>query len=253
MKIVIIEDEQIASQQLTNFIKKYDEAAEIVGKLRSIKDCLSWFKKHKMPDLVFSDIELLDGNVFGFYEQLKIECPIIFSTAYDQYLLNAFKVNGISYLLKPFDYEQFSEAMGKYEDLKNNFNPLNTALSQQLQQLFSPSLQTYKKRFSIRMKGGIYLLNTVDIVYLKTEDGLLLAYDGQGKKYPLTKTLTQIENKLDPNLFFRINRSEIINIQFIQKLAPYFNDRLAVYLKNLAKPLIASTNRTPDLRKWVEG
>lgn len=253
MKIIIIEDEEIASQQLTNFIKKYDKTANIIGVLRSIKDCLRWFENNDTPDLVFSDIELLDGNVFIAFEQIKVNCPIIFSTAYDQYLLNAFKGNGIAYLLKPFDYEQFCEAMEKYEGLKNNFTTLNTALSQQLQQFFSPTLQHYKKRFSIRMKGGIYLLNATDIVYLKMDTGLLLAHDVKGKKYPLSSTLTQIETKLDPNLFFRINRSEMINIQFIQKLAPYFNDRLAVYIKNVAQPLIASTNRTPDLRRWLEG
>jgi len=253
MNIIIIEDEHIASQQLTNFIKKYNKAANIVGVLQSIKECIQWFENNETPDLVFSDIELLDGNVFSAYEQITVNCPIIFSTAYDQYLLNAFKVNGIAYLLKPFDYEQFSEAMDKYESLKNNFTTLNSALSQQLKQLFSPNLQTFKKRFSIRMKGGIYLLNSIDITYLKMETGLLLAYDVKGNKYPLPNTLTQIENKLDPNLFFRINRSEMINIQFIQKLAPYFNDRLAVYIKNLEKPLIASTNRTPDLRRWLEG
>lgn len=252
MKIVIIEDEQIASQQLSNFIKKHDASAEIITVLRSVQDCLQWFASNEMPDLVFSDIELLDGNVFNVYEQIKITCPIIFSTAYDQYLLNAFQVNGISYLLKPFDFEQFCEAMKKYESLKNSFNTIDSTLSQQLQQLFSPTLKTYKKRFSIRMKGGIYLLNTIDIVYLKTEDGLLLAYDAKGRKYPLNNTLSQVKNMLDPNLFFQINRSEMINIQFIQKLAPYFKDRLAIYLKNVEHPLITSSNRTPELRRWLE-
>jgi len=253
MKILIIEDEQIAAHQLNNFIIRHNPQAIVVAILPSVKDCLQWFSRNEMPDLLFSDIELLDGNVFALFDQIKVSCPIIFSTAYDKYLLNAFKVNGIEYLLKPFDYEQFVEAMRKYALLKSSFAVPETKLIHQLQHLFSTELSTYKKRFSIRMKGGIYLLPVADIQWFKSEDGLVLAHSQNGKKYPLSGTLTQIEAQLNPTLFFRINRSEIININAIERLEPSTNDRLSIQLKEVKGFLIASTSRTPELRKWLNG
>ena len=253
MTILIIEDEQIAAHQLSNFITRHNPQANVAAILPSVKDSLHWFLKNEMPDLLFSDIELLDGNIFALFDQIKVSCPIIFSTAYDKYLLNAFKVNGIEYLLKPYDYEQFEEAMQKYVSLKSSFCSPDAAIIHQLQHLFSTELTSYKKRFSIRMKGGIYLLSVEDIHWLKSEDGLVIAYSHNGKKYPLPGTLTQIETQLNPTLFFRINRSEIINIHAIERLESATNDRLSIQLKDGKDILIASTSRTPELRKWLDG
>lgn len=253
MKIVLIEDEEITSQALTDYIKKYDATYEIVATLRSIKDALAWFAHNPMPDLIFSDIELLDGNVFTFYEKTAITCPIIFTTAYDNFLLKAFQINGIAYILKPFGYPQVKESFDKFFTLKKTFSeetPQSFSFIEQLKNALKPS---FKQRFTVKMKNGISLLNVQDIVYLQADEGLVFAFGTNQQKYPLNGTLTEINETLDPSLFFRINRSEIINIHFIEKMEAYFNDRLSLKTKVLPTNLIVSTARTPDFRKWIDG
>jgi two-component system, LytTR family, response regulator LytT len=253
MKIIIIEDEEITSQALTEYIKNYDATYDIVATLRSIKDALAWFAHNAMPDLIFSDIELLDGNVFTFYERTPISCPIIFTTAYDNFLLKAFQINGIAYILKPFGYPQVSESFDKFFTLKKTFSgetPPHFSFIEQLKSALKPA---FKQRFTVKMKNGISLLNVQDIVYLQADEGLVFAFGTNQQKYPLTGTLSEINDLLDPTLFFRINRSEVINIHFIEKMEAYFNDRLTLKTKVLSTNLIVSTARTPDFRKWIDG
>jgi two-component system, LytTR family, response regulator LytT len=253
MKIVIIEDEEITSQALTEYIKTYDVSYDIVATLRSIKDALSWFTHNAMPDLIFSDIELLDGNVFTFYEKISISCPIIFTTAYDNFLLKAFQINGIAYILKPFGFAQVSESFDKYFTLKSTFSGTTQPHFSFVEQLKNALKPTFKQRFTVKMKNGISLLNVQDIVYLQADEGLVFAFGINQQKYPLNGTLSDINDLLDPSQFFRINRSEIINIQYIEKMEAYFNDRLTLKTKGMSANLIVSTARTPDFRKWVEG
>jgi two-component system, LytTR family, response regulator LytT len=252
MKIVIIEDEDITSKALQDHIKTYDARYEIVATLRSIKDALGWFERNAMPDLIFSDIELLDGNVFAFYEKYAVTCPIIFTTAYDQFLLKAFQINGIAYILKPFGYPQVSDGLDKFFALKKTFSggeQLNNGLIEQLKNALKP---TFKTRFAVKMKQGIFLLNVQDIAYCQADEGVVFAFGTQQQKYPLNGTLTDIEETLDPALFYRISRSDIINITYIEKMETYFNDRLSLKIKGLSTNLIVSTARTPDFRKWLE-
>jgi len=256
MKILIIEDETLAAEQLGHFIKQHDNQSQIVGHLRSIEEGKKWFDTNPMPDLIFSDIELLDGNVFNLYERTNITCPIIFTTAYDQFLLQAFRGNGIAYLLKPFDYEQFTEAILKFKQLKSSFNnPTQTLpndILSQLKNALQPA-RSFKQRFTVKMRNGIYILSIEDIAYIQAEDGVVFAFDKNQQKYPLIGSLNDIEESLDPIHFFRINRSDLIHIRYIEKLETYFNDRLLVKIRGFAQPLIASAARTPDLRKWLEG
>ena len=253
MKIVLIEDEEITSQALTEYIKKYDATYKIVVTLRSIKDALTWFANNAMPDLIFSDIELLDGNVFTFYEKMPITCPIIFTTAYDNFLLKAFQINGIAYILKPFAFPQVNESFDKFFALKKTFSTATQPPFSFIEQLKNALKPTFKQRFTVKMKNGISLLNVQDIVYLQADEGLVFAFGTNQQKYPLNGTLTEINDTLDPSLFFRINRSEIINIHFIEKMEAYFNDRLTLKTKVLPQNLIVSTARTPDFRKWIDG
>ena len=250
MKVVIIEDEPLARKKLAKLIKRYDAKIEIVGNLERIAETIEWFAKNLKPDLVFADIELLDGNIFEVFKSCKITSPIIFTTAYDQYLLQAFEASGIAYLLKPFDFEKFSNAMQKFEQLKDNFVLVNDEFWQEIQaNLKQPK---YKERFIVKQKGGIQLLETKSIAFLQIRNEILFAFDAKGNKYPLNESLSNLEKSLNPNLFFRLNRSEMVNLDFIENLKPDFHNRLIVYLRNSNTKLVSSTNRTPELRKWLE-
>jgi two-component system, LytTR family, response regulator LytT len=258
MTLLIIEDEPLAAQHLLDLLRVQLPQATLHGPLRSVQEATAYFNTHTLPDLVFSDIELLDGNVFALFERVSITCPVIFTTAYDQFLLKAFQGNGIAYLLKPFDGKQVNAALAKYETLKGQFrqeateNGLPVAVLQQLREALQPTQANYRQRFTVKLRQGIVLLNTEDIVCLQTDDSLVFAHDVSGRKYPLNGTLTEIENQLNPAQFFRINRSDVVNIRHIERIEAYGGDRLAVRLTGQAQALVASTTRTPELRKWLE-
>lgn len=250
MKVLIIEDEPPAQEKLAKLIKRYDANIEIVSTLTGVRETVEWFDKNSSPDLVFADIELLDGNIFEAFDSAKIACPIIFTTAYDQFLLPAFEQNGIAYLLKPFDFDKLSNAVKKYESLKNNFVSMQKDLFSEIQK--SLKQPKYKERFVVKLKGGIRLLETKNIAFFQMCDEILFAFDAQSNKFPINETLTSLEKLLDPKSFFRLNRSEIVNLDFIENLKPDFQDRLAISLRNSKIKLISSISRTPDLRKWLE-
>ena len=251
MKVVIIEDEPPAREKLAKFIGRYDRQIEILAQLESVAATLQYFEmRAAAPDLVFADIELLDGNVFEVFENGKITCPVIFTTAYDQFLLQAFERNGIAYLLKPFDFQKFAAAMRKFETLKNNFAWATDDFLREIREnLRQPK---YKERFVIKTASGIRLLETKQIAFIQMQNEIPFAFDAAGNKFPLGATLTELQKTLDPKAFFRLNRSEIVNLDFIENLKPDFHDRLVVCLRNLNIKLVSSTSRTPSLRKWLE-
>ena len=183
MKIMIIEDEILAAEKMTNFIKKYDSKIEISATLDSVRGCINWFEKNEMPDLIFSDIELLDGNVFSFLSKIKITCPIIFATAYDEFLIKAFNENGIAYLLKPFDFKAFQKAMEKYEQLKNNFENFDDVLIDKIKTSFSRNENNYKKRFAVKTTKGIFIINVDEITFIRAEEGLVFCTTKNQKKF----------------------------------------------------------------------
>ncbi|RSK35221.1 LytR/AlgR family response regulator transcription factor [Hymenobacter metallilatus] len=262
MDILILEDEELAARQTVEFLRQAGAVAEAAPPvLRSVEKALAWLQTNPMPDLIFSDIELLDGNVFLLYERFAVTCPIIFTTAYDQFLLPAFRGNGIAYLLKPFTYEQFREALAKYQGLKTSLGNSGPApalspevlheLSQALRQNSQPQ---YKQRFSVRMRNGLYVLPVEEVAYMQADEGVVFAVDRTGSRYPLQGTLTELERQLDPTRFGRLNRSELVNIAFVEKSEAYFNNRLAVTLRGLpGTPLLTSTAQTPEFRRWLEG
>ena len=251
MRVIVIEDEPLAAEKLGGFIARYDDTIKITARLESIRETRRWFQENLPPELIFSDIELLDGNVFEFFEKEELNCPIIFTTAYDQFLLQAFEQSGIAYLLKPFTYENFVAAMRKLAKLKQNFVAAQTDFWREIQKnLTTPK---FKERFIIKVRGGIQLIETDKIAYFQINNGILFAFDAAGSRFPLNENLNHLEEILDPRMFFRINRSEIINLKYIERLEPYFNDRLVIRLQSSKIKLISSTNRTPNLRKWIEG
>jgi len=253
MKILILEDEIPAYEKLLSSIEKAFPEAEIVGWGRSIAEAKHFLTKHTDLDLIFSDIELLDGVSFDAFQDIKLNCPIIFCTAYDQYLFKAFQTNGIAYLIKPYDEATFNEAIAKYQSLfKVEKSNLNQAVMQDLKALLKEGKAAYKKRFSIKKKGGIKLLNTDHIICFEASGDFCFAYDMNNEKHIVNYALGDISEKVDPQKFFRINRSEIINIEYIEKIESHFKNRLLIKMSAFNKDLFTSSSKTKEFRLWLE-
>lgn len=248
MKVLIIEDEALNAEIITEHLKKYDASIEILAYLKSKEKTQEWIEKNGQVDLVFSDIELLDGNVFSLLKQNIITSPIIFTTAYNTFYQDAFDVNGIAYLLKPINYERFSQAMKKFEALKTPaISPDWSVISELLEQ----NTKRYKERIIIKTSTEIQILNTEETAAILSHLGKLTAIDQSGKEHEFRYKLSDLAKEVDPKVFFQINRGEIININFIEKIEPYFNDRLSIKMKNLKTKLITSISSTVDFRKWI--
>lgn len=255
MNILIIEDEGPSARQLIQYLAEAEPDAIVVGMLKSIEKALVWFAQNPMPDLIFSDIELLDGNAFAIYDQVPPTCPIIFITAYDQFLLQAFQGQGIAYLLKPFTAAQLSEVLAKYHALRRSFAPAGPTLSAAVLAELSQALRqprTHKQRFTVRLRNALHLLAVDDVTHLLAEEGVVFAIDKLGARYPLAGTLTEVEKQLDPTRFFRLNRSELVNLGYIEKAEPYGKDRLAIKLKTSPDFLLTSAANTAEFRKWLD-
>ncbi len=255
MNILVLEDEKLAAQNIIRLLSEYFSEEIFIQWVQSVRQGLEYLQRNDPPDLILSDIELLDGQAFSLYQQHDISSPIIFTTAYDQYLLEAFQTNGIAYLLKPIKDEDLFSALDKYFKL---FKPESTVqldanMIAEFKQALSDSKKEYKKRFTIKKATGIFLLNTADISYILAENDLVYAIDHKHKKHVLNFRMSDLEEMLDPQLFFRINRSEILNINFIEKMESYFGNRLVIHLKGGKESLKTSGPKTAAFRKWLEG
>ncbi|WP_298517904.1 LytTR family DNA-binding domain-containing protein [uncultured Kordia sp.] len=247
MKVLIIEDEAINIEIISDHILRYNDKIEIVASLRSKEEVEKWSQTNAQVDLVFSDIELLDGNVFSLLKTNIIKSPIIFTTAYNTFYQEAFDVNGIAYLLKPISYNKFGKAMEKYENLQNNevdWKKISEAIH---------GLDTnYKERIIIKTKTELKILTTKNTGAILSNSGKCIAIDEKGKENEFRYKLSDLIKELNPKEFFQINRGEIVNINFIEKIEPYFGDRLAISIKNYKQHLITSASTTSEFRKWLE-
>ncbi len=253
MRVLIIEDELPAARRLVSLLKAYDEDIYVPGILDSNKAIREWVSLNEEPDLIFSDIELLDGQVFEALAELELAVPIVFTTAYEEYALAAFETHGISYLLKPFDLAQVTAAIDKYKSLRGSANSdSHQALLEKLQTALNTQSKSYKTRLTVKLRQGIYLLDVKDIAYVSTANGLPYAHKSNGQRMPLSNLVSELEQNLDPGSFFRINRGELVNAHFIEKIEPYFNDRLAVHMQGAQEKLIVTASKTPAFRKWLQ-
>lgn len=250
MTALIIEDENHNAEIIRNHIQKFDSNITIVAHLKSNQELLEWSKTNDQVDIIFSDIELLDGTVFSSLKENIISCPIIFTTAYNTFYQEAFDTNGIGYLLKPVSYNRFVEAIQKFLNLKKqeentvNWNELAVSLLQN-------QAKKYKERIVIKNNDGISILNTIEIAAILAESGKCVAVDANGKEHPFKATISELVQELNPAVFFQINRGEIININFILKIENYFNDRLSIQLKNYKIRLITSASTTSEFKRWI--
>lgn len=258
MKVLIIEDEKPAAEKLERLVRKYDEAIEVVAKLDSVQKVVTWFRNPPLPvDVIFMDIQLADGISFDIFKQVSIQKPIIFTTAFHEYALEAFKVSGVDYLLKPITYEALSGSMQKLEMLKNSFStpkPAAWQLEELSQALKLLQKQTYKTRFMVRLGDHIHSLTADQIALFYAIDRDVFLLTKQKKKYIIDYKLEELEEMLDPATFFRVNRTFIVSIHTIYDVLVYSNSRLIIHLnQEFDREIIVSRERVAPFKEWFNG
>ena len=255
MKILIIEDEDSAASRLKNMIIKIKPDVEILGVIDSITDALQWFDQNPLPDLIFMDIQLSDGLSFSIFDKIKIKCPIIFTTAFDEYAVKAFEVNSIDYLLKPIYEDKLTKSFEKY-------NFLNKLWVQEgFQSQFASFLETmknnhagYKTRFLIHKADSLIVVPVHEIAWFVAENKEVLLITKNNQQYMLTDSLEKIEHCLDPKEFYRINRQYIVSIHSIAKIDNYFNYKLKLKLNPPSEnDIILDRKKVGDFKKWLNG
>ena len=250
MKAVIVEDEHLAAQSLHGLIKEIDSNIEILAMLQSIEESVEWFSLNPMPDVVFMDIHLADGSSFSIFDEVNITCPIIFTTAYDEYALKAFQVNSIDYLLKPINKKDLERAINKYKNLSPATIRNNDALTELLAE-FKQSNNIYKSNFLIPHKDKLMPLSTSDMAYLYIDNKMVKIVTDEEQTYYLDSTLDELMAKLDPNVFFRANRQFIIAHKAIKDISIWFGSKLSVNLKvAVPEKIIVSKARVPEFKAW---
>jgi len=250
MKAIIIEDEKPAARNLARILKKQN--VDVIAMLHSIDDALIWIKTNDKPDIGFFDIRLGDGLSFEIFENTTIDFPVIFTTAYDEYAIKAFKVNSIDYLLKPIDDDEVKSALAKFEKLNNKkdsfkyIDELN-----KITQLLQPN--SYKKRFSIKIGRKIVLVNVDDIACFYSKDKASYIKTNRNKNHLIDLPLDKLEGLIDPKLFFRISRQFIINTNSIEEIYSYSNSRLGIKLQNVTLgDIIVSREKVKAFKEWLD-
>ena len=249
MKIIIVEDEPAAIRHLKRMILKILPDAKIVAELDSVETAVGWFNKNELPDLAFFDIQLSDGLSFEIFENVAVKCPIVFTTAFDHYAIQAFKVNSIDYLLKPIKPEELQKAIEKFQNLQYEPNQLNdlTALLQNIK-ASSPS---YKERFLVKKGQQLLSIDAKNIAYVFSEDKITFLQTTSAK-YLINYSLDDLEFKLSPKDFFRLNRKCIAAYSSIQKIEKYFNGKLLVELHPSYKDkIVVSREKASLFKEWL--
>ncbi|QSE95969.1 LytR/AlgR family response regulator transcription factor [Fulvivirga lutea] len=248
MRVVIIEDESLAGKKIESLLSEIDSTIEVLTTLKSVEGALEWFNENPNPDLVISDIRLLDGISFEIFDQIDYSNPVIFTTAYDQYAIKAFDVNSVDYLLKPVQKEKLEKALGK---IKNN-QPANVPFDELIAAIQNQQKE-YKSRFMIKTGQKILAVPVDKIAYFFSQNKLTYIVAQDGKKYPYDQTLEEVDQQVDPKLFFRANRKYITRFSAISEIHPYFKGRIKINLTPEADDeIVISSERTPEFKKWLD-
>ncbi len=249
MNVVIIEDEQLAAQKLSRILKEVERDIEIQGILPSIEKAVSFLNNATNTDLIFMDIQLEDGICFDIFEATNIETPVIFTTAFDEFTLKAFKQNSIDYLLKPIKNEELKNAISKYKKIHQKLDVLN------LQKVITNIMTTeYKERFLIKVGEHYKSIETKSITCFYVEDGYSFIRTAENRNYGIDYSLDKIEELVDPKSFFRISRNFIIQIDSIENIVAYTTNRLKIKVKgfNENQDLIVSRERVKAFKNWMD-
>lgn len=250
MNTIIIEDEKLTARWVEDLLRQYDPAIRVLAVLPSVQDAVQWLSANPEPDLVFMDIHLEDELAFKIFEQVQLQAPVIFTTAYDEYTIQAFKVNSIDYLLKPINYEDLTQAMEKFKSLKRKFAQpdLDT-----LMQIFGQQKTTaYKSRFMITIGNKIRSIETREIAYFYSEEKTTVMVTGEGQHLPIDFSLDKLTTLLDPAVFFRISRQYLVAFPAIQAAHNYFKGKLKLDLLPKAKiDATVSAEKVTQFKEWL--
>ncbi len=250
MQVIIIEDEKPSARRLQRMLEKLD--MQVHTMLHSVEESIAWFQNNTHPDLIFLDIQLSDGLSFEIFEALDIKSSIIFTTAYDEYALKAFKLNSIDYLLKPIDEEELEAAVKKYQTMAPK--PSVTLNFDDIKQLLvNPIEREYKKRFSVKIGQHIKLVNVEDIECIYSENKGTYLHTVDGRNYLIDPTLEELEVELPPNQFFRVNRTFYVQINAIKDIISYTNSRLQIKLQSYQEQdVIVARERVKNFKDWLQ-
>jgi DNA-binding LytR/AlgR family response regulator len=252
MKVLIIEDEAPAFRRLQKILEEVQPGIEIIEVIDSVEESVKWLKHHNPLDLIFMDIQLSDGISFEIFDQVKITRPVIFTTAFDEYMLKAFKVNSIDYLLKPIKVEDLAHSLQKFKSMKAAFgekaNPdLSTLISQ-----IKIDDRKFKSRFLVRQGEKLISIETNDIAYFQTRNGVLYLVTKEDKKYIMDQTLDELSQHLDPERFFRANRQFLIHFCSIKSVRKYYKGKLIIELSLPTNDsLTVSSERASIFKEWL--
>ena len=251
MNVLIFEDEKPTALRLASLLSEIDKSIKIVGTIGSVQAGIKWYKKNEMPDLIFQDILLSDGNCFDIFDAVEITAPVIFTTAFSEYAIKSFQVNSIDYIIKPYDIKDLKSALEKYRKLKGAFSPPEKTL---LEEILKKKEFVPKKRFLIKVGDNYFPIASENIAYLISEEGLTFATLFNKEKHIVNSSIVDLAKQMDPSTFYQINRKMIVNINSVTKLSSWFNSRLKLTLiPPLNEEAVVSRERTSGFKEWMDG
>jgi DNA-binding LytR/AlgR family response regulator len=253
MQVLVIEDETLAQERIVNMLMAYDKSIDVLACLQSVEETVEWLNKQRQPDLLIMDIHLSDGYSFEILKQVKINIPIIFTTAYDQYAIESFKHHSIDYILKPVTQEALAAALNKFKTI-HNYNTNYLLLTSQLQQMQQQANKPLKSRFLIKTGQKLSFIPTEEVAMFWVDNKNTYLTDCNGNKFLLNHSLEAVEKQIDQTQFFRINRKQIVNINAISQIKNYINNRLVLQLKNITSSveIMVSRERVTDFKNWID-
>jgi DNA-binding LytR/AlgR family response regulator len=252
MNVLIIEDEPLAAQRLEKIAKELKPGLTVVDKIDSVKRSVEWFRKNTAPDLVLMDIQLADGISFQIFDQCEIKAPVIFTTAFDEYALKAFKVNSIDYILKPVDKEELSNAFKKFETLTEGTSQ-NVKMMESIGYAMQMLTKKYKERFVVKVGEHLKSVEVAEVLFFFSLEKTTFAQTKDGRKHILDFTMDQLEGLINPDRFFRINRKYFVAVDSIQDMVSFTNSRLKLILKTSDDPeIIVARERVQEFKDWLD-
>ena len=251
MRTIIIEDEKPSARRLNRLLQAI--GVEVSVMLHSVEESIAWFEQNEHPDLIFLDIQLSDGLSFEIFDKIDIQSFVIFTTAYDEYALQAFKLNSVDYLLKPIDDEDLKKAVDKYRSLQPETNKLTLDFEEVKKLLVNPLEREYKKRFTARVGQHLKIINATDVECFYSENKGTYAATLDGRNYLLDTTLENLETELSPEIFFRVSRKFFVNVDHVKDIVSYTNSRLQIKLNRFSEAeIIVSRERVQDFKLWLQ-
>lgn len=251
MNVVIIEDEHLSAQRLEAMLKKYDDTINVLAEVPSVAEAVEWFKDNPDPDLVFMDIHLEDGQSFSIFDQINLDVPVIFTTAFDEYTIKAFKVNSVDYLMKPLNYDELVKAIEKFRRLHAEKEESGKPLEQLLRSLQKKEPE-YKSRFLVSIGSRLMTVEIDDIQYFYSAEKITFLVTKEAHRYPIDFSLDKLALLLNPNHFYRINRQTIVKLSAIENIHVYSKGRIKLDLSPAMKEeVFVSLDKVVEFKEWL--